>query len=86
MAWFKPPLAHFARSYGFLLEELGFYPNLLNPLLDNYIRPLATLLYPGASHTKHKPSELMLTHPLARSLPRHPRRTSSSEKPDRRDC
>lgn len=46
----RPATAHAARSYGFLLEELGFYPNLLNPLLHNYIRPLATLLFPGAPH------------------------------------
>jgi hypothetical protein len=36
------------RSYGFLLEELGFYPNLLNPMLERYIHPLAAVLYPGA--------------------------------------
>lgn len=36
-------------QYGILLEELGLYPGLLNPLLKEYLQPMARVLFPDAA-------------------------------------
>lgn len=43
--------------YGILLEELGFYPGLLDPLLKEYLLPMTRVLFPdaaGASLDHHR--------------------------------
>eukprot|EP00894_Picocystis_sp_ML_P004993 jgi/Pico_ML_1/55510/g1185.t1 len=36
-------------QYGILLEELGLYPGLLDPLLKEYLQPMARVLFPDAA-------------------------------------